>query len=87
MDFFSGGAAAAGAQRREVLLSVFPAVCSGSGGTRVVWGEGEEKNPAKRAGVTGMAAQGAVGSKSPEVLKSSRDVALRDVVSGHNGMG
>ena len=83
MDFFSGGAAAAGAQRREVLLSVFPAGCSG---TRGVWGEGEE-HPAKRAGVIGTAAQGAVGSPSPEVLKSNRDVALRDVVSGHNGMG
>lgn len=38
-----------------------------------------EKRPAKRAGVIGTAAQGAVGSASPGVLKSSRDVAPGDV--------
>ena len=33
------------------------------------------------------AAQGVVGSPSLEVLQNSRDVALRDVVSGHGGGG
>ena len=36
---------------------------------------------------TGTAAQGMVGSLSLEVFQSRGDVALRDVVSGHGGVG
>jgi len=34
-----------------------------------------------------LSPQGGVGSPSPEVLKSCVDVALRDAVSRHGGMG
>ena len=36
---------------------------------------------------SGTAAQGVVGSPSMEVLQNCGDVALRDVVSGHGGVG
>jgi len=53
--------------------------------------EGVQRNKKKKTGIfwlcSGTAAQGVVESPSLEVVKNCRDVALRDVVSGHGGMG
>ena len=48
------------------------------------WMLGMIPSPKERSGA---AAQGVVGSSSLEAFKNHGDVALKDVVSGHGGMG
>jgi len=47
---------------------------------------GDIPSPKEQSG-TGTAAQGVVGSRSLDVFHNCGEVALRDVVSGHGGMG